>query len=138
MTFTGDRTDIIVKTGSDDLRGDSAVSFALFTRNGDQIASFMLKEFTDPGFVGESRSERSFPLPRRVALTELTRVELKLLQGGNVFETADNWNIDAITVELADDGSGDAQIWAEQEAQAPPLVRLTASQPTFVVFPGRR
>jgi hypothetical protein len=56
MPFTTNQVDITVTTGSDDLRGDSSVSLALFAPNRDQIASYMLKDRNDRGlWVPESR-----------------------------------------------------------------------------------
>jgi hypothetical protein len=119
-----------IKTGGDDLRGDSSATAAIALPGGTQ--RFTLKAQNESGWGNNSDHVKSFniagpPLP----LAAFGPITITLTSHNGFLETDDNWNIQSIVVTAA--GAGGSAPVASQAGN--PFVRLTGSAPSVTIHP---
>ncbi len=119
-----------IKTGGDDLRGDSSATADVALPGGTQ--RFTLKAQNEGGWGNNSDHVKSFsiagpPLP----LAAFGPITITLTSHNGFLETDDNWNIQSIVVTAA--GAGGSATVASQAGN--PFARLTGSAPRVTIQP---
>jgi len=115
----------VVGTGGDDARNDSTVTATLRAPGSHQtIQSFVLKAKNAGSWGNNSTHAVPFAFNDPIAAQSLGDVVISLGQGGHFPETADNWNLQSLVVELFNPGQG---INTVMQLKGNPLKRLTGS-----------
>jgi len=119
-----------VKTGGDDLRGDSSARITLESPNGNNLQELTLK--AKDGEHWENSSEHTVQLvlkPQRTPCS-IAHVWITLASHNSIGETDDNWNVQRINIAVSNNGVNPQVLGG---GSGDPLQRLTGSLPTLVV-----
>ena len=120
---------LTVVTGSDDLRGNSSADANLIDSAGNTFETFAMKgqnDFWWSGWVANTSHIAVGPF-NQASSTMLARVAVTLTSHNAIFQSNDNWNIDALLIEVLD-YSGNTL--CTQTLSGNPLAQLTGSVPT--------
>jgi hypothetical protein len=121
----GPSVKLTVETGTDDLRGDSSTTASLQDPASNTFETFTMKAQSDAGWGGGTSHIAVGPFNRPPS-TAFGRIAITLTSHNGLFETNDNWNIDALLIEVLD--SSGATFCSQKLIGNPlPLVRLTGT-----------
>jgi hypothetical protein len=121
----------VVRTGNDDLRGDSSATAILRSIDGSAAQTVTLKKQTDPGWGNNTTSDMTFDLnaPRNPA--QVGVIVITLTSHNSSTESDDNWNIQGVEATLCNNGAG-PRILVTRSGN--PLARLTGISPSLVLL----
>jgi subtilase family serine protease len=93
-----------IKTGDDNLRDDSTATATVILENGGQF-TVTLKQKNQASWDNWTvHGPLDFAIPSTLTLPTMTEglqsVQINLIQGGNIIETADNWDVVTLQVSL--------------------------------------
>jgi microsomal dipeptidase-like Zn-dependent dipeptidase len=127
-TFNG--IQFVVKTGGDDLRGNSSASLTLESPNGTTLQQLTLHAQNSGSWDNNSTHTVSLELKPPRKPCDIGHIAITLTSHNGFGETDDNWNVESINVTLTNNGVGQ-QEWGGGSGD--PLQRLTGSLPTLVL-----
>jgi microsomal dipeptidase-like Zn-dependent dipeptidase len=119
-----------IRTGGDDLRGDSSATATLLSANGSRLQVLTLKDQKQSSWGNNSTNTISLELKPPRSGCAIQHVAINLQSHDKFLETADNWNVEGVDVTLSNDGVGKHEFL---KASGDPLQRLTHSLPTLVI-----
>jgi hypothetical protein len=122
----------IISTGGDDLRGDSEATAEIFSVNGQPLQKIELKTQNDSSWDNNSKHTVLTELSQQLSANQIGEIAISLIQHPGFLETDDNWNIQAVSVNLVS-SFGDGSFPLINNQHGFPLVRLTGSQPTVTI-----
>ncbi len=121
----------IIKTGSDDLRGDSEATAEIFSANGQPLQKVTLKKQSDSSWDNNSTHTVLAELSQQLSASQIGEIAISLIQHPGFLETDDNWNVEAVSVNLVLPYAGTFPLINNQHGF--PLVRLSGSKPTVTI-----
>jgi len=127
---TFNTVDFYVKTGSDDLRGNSSVHVLFKSPNGNVLDEGDLHPKDSAHWDSNSENEVQLSLKSPRTPCQLAHTWLTLTSHNNSTETDDNWNVEVINIGVSNNG---VEPRALGGGHGDPLQRLTGSLPTLVV-----
>ncbi len=129
VTSFGPSVQFTIRTGDDDLRGDSSATAALERANGAAFETVTLKTRNQPSWNNSTGhiAVSGFNQPTQ---TLLGRVALTLGQHGSFPETPDNWDVQSVMVRVL---SPTGVVLCQQFRSGNPFARLTGSVGTVVI-----
>jgi microsomal dipeptidase-like Zn-dependent dipeptidase len=127
---TYNTVDFTIKTGSDDLRGDSSVHVLFKSPNGNVVDEGELHPKDSAHWDNNSQNEVQLSLKTPRTPCQLAHVWLTLTSHKSMTETDDNWNVESINIMASNNGVESVELGG---GQGDPLQRLTGSLPTLVV-----
>lgn len=129
--LSGPTVEFKIRTGADDLRGDSSATGALKSTDGTIFQSLKIKTQDQPSWDDNTTHVRVFDYAKTKP-SSLGNVSVTLSSHNSFLETNDNWNIHIFDVVLRDHvGNTECQL----KRSGLPLVRLTGDDPT-ATFPA--
>jgi hypothetical protein len=121
----------IIKTGGDDLRGDSEATAEIFSVDGQPLQNVTLKAQKDSSWHNNSTHTVLANLDQQLSANQIGEIAISLVEHNSFPETDDNWNIQAVTVNLVTAFGGSFSLIMDRNGL--PLVRLTGSKPTVTI-----
>lgn len=132
VAATYNQVQFVITTGSDDLRSDSSATATLLDQNGAAIQVITLKNQNQAGWSNNSTQTIIFSLSPALSPADIDQVTIALGSTASGVLSADNWNVQSVTITLSNNGFSPVQLISQS---GNPLARLTQSQPTFTLHP---
>jgi microsomal dipeptidase-like Zn-dependent dipeptidase len=127
-TFNG--IQFTVKTGGDDLRGDSTASVTLESPNGMTLQQLTLHAKDSGSWDNNTTHTVSLELKPPRKPCDIGHIAITMTSHNGFGETNDNWNVENVNITLTNNGVG-PQPWGGGSGD--PLQRLTGDLPTLVL-----
>lgn len=129
---TFNQIQFVIGTGSDDLRGDSSATAALLASNGTTLQTITLKSQSAPGWNNNSTNTVTAALSPALTQAQIAHITITLTSHNSFTESNDQWNVQAVSVSLSNNGNGRILLVS---GSGNPFHQLNSSSPSFTMTP---